>query len=602
MEGLVFFFALGLFFFYFFDVRPRLKSLEERLAKFERDAAGSAAHGSASREPAATVSSAPAPSPDQPDISPPAAAKSAREKVRRTVDLEALIGGRWLNYAGIIALIFGAAFFLKHAFDNEWIGEEARVLTGAVCGGALLAYSRRLLGRGYRFFSEGIAALGAAVLFLSIYAGWGFYRLFPQAVAFTGMVAVCGLTVALAVLRDSKRIAILALLGGFLTPILLSTGEERQLALFTYVLVLNAALLALAWARRWHSLDLLSFFGTQFLFWGWYNHFYSASRLMPTLVFSSIYFIQFGALPVVRGMRKEQLSGDQLFLILANAFWFLTALHGMLWSDYRWPLAGALAVLAAAHAGVSRTLWSPAPQPPSAASLLYGGLAVTFATLIVPVLLRGQWMIIAWAVEGAVLVGSGFYARLRLLRGAGLLLFGLVAFRLAAFPMASGPFLWNARFAAFLVTVLCFATALWLARPRGEMLDDSEQSLFAAVGVGANVFALWALSLEFWDLFGRAGIGFSIDRSFAQQLALSLSWTSYAIALMLIGVQRKIKGLRWQGLTLFGVVVGKVFLYDLSFLQQFYRILSFVILGIALLITSFLYHRRAPTDKPTQEG
>ena len=210
-------------------------------------------------------------------------------------------------------------------------------------------------------------------------------------------------------------------------------------------------------------------------------------------------------------------------------------------------------------------------------------------------------MIIAWAVEGAVLVWGGFYANLRPLRGAGLLLFGLVAFRLAAFPIASGPFLLNARFAAFLVTVLCFAIAIWLARPRRDILDQSEQSMFAAVAVGVNVLALWALSLEFWDLFRRPGIRFAIDRHLAQQLALSLLWTSYAITLMLTGVHRKIKGLRWQGLVLFGVVVVKVFLYDLSFLEQFYRVLSFVVLGLALLITSFLYHRRPPAENPRGE-
>lgn len=600
MVGIVLFLGLLLVFFYFFDVRARLKSLEERLAKLERKPPESVVRDSAPAEPSPTVSASPEPSPDA-AASPPTAAKTAPERVRRSVDLEALIGGRWLNYVGIIALIFGTAFFLKHAFENDWIGERARILTGAICGGALLVYSRRLLERGYRFFSEGIAGLGAAILFLSIYAGWGFYRLFPQAVAFTGMIAVSGLMVALALIRNSERIGVLALVGGYLTPILLSTGEDRHLVLFTYLLVLNGSLLTLAWGRRWRGLDLLSFFGTQFLFWGWYNSFYNASRLVPTFVFASIYFAQFATLPVIRTIRREPVSGDQIFLILANAFWFLTALHAVLWLDHRWILAAALTALAAAHSVVGRALWSADLKPPPTAGLLYGGLALTFATLVVPVLLRGQWMIIAWAVEGAVLVWGGFYANLRLLRGAGLLLFGLVAFRLAAFPIASGPFLLNARFAAFLVTVLCFAIATWLARPRGDVLDQSEQSLFAAVAVGVNVLALWALSLEFWDLFRRPGIRFTIDRHLAQQLALSLLWTSYAITLMLTGVHRKIKGLRWQGLVLFGVVVVKVFLYDLSFLQQFYRVLSFVVLGLALLITSFLYHRRPLAQNPGEE-
>jgi uncharacterized membrane protein len=85
-------------------------------------------------------------------------------------------------------------------------------------------------------------------------------------------------------------------------------------------------------------------------------------------------------------------------------------------------------------------------------------------------------------------------------------------------------------------------------------------------------------------------------------LALSLLWTFYAIGLMLSGVLWKAIGLRWQALVLFGVVVAKVFFYDLSFLQQFYRVLSFVVLGLALLLTSFLYHRRVLSDRPEEKS
>jgi uncharacterized membrane protein len=126
--------------------------------------------------------------------------------------------------------------------------------------------------------------------------------------------------------------------------------------------------------------------------------------------------------------------------------------------------------------------------------------------------------------------------------------------------------------------------------------------LFAGLGVAANVLALWALSMEFWDLFGKREVTFGVDRKLAQQLAFSLLWTSYAIGLMLSGVLWKATELRWQALVLFGVVVVKVFFYDLSFLQQFYRVLSFVVLGLALLLTSFLYHRRVLSDRPKEES
>jgi uncharacterized membrane protein len=99
------------------------------------------------------------------------------------------------------------------------------------------------------------------------------------------------------------------------------------------------------------------------------------------------------------------------------------------------------------------------------------------------------------------------------------------------------------------------------------------------------------LSLELWDYFGRQS-GLGIDSRLAQHLSLSLLWTAYASALIALGIHRKSLLLRWQALSLFGFVVIKVFIYDSSFLERFYRIVSFFILGLVLLVVSFLYQRK----------
>jgi len=114
--------------------------------------------------------------------------------------------------------------------------------------------------------------------------------------------------------------------------------------------------------------------------------------------------------------------------------------------------------------------------------------------------------------------------------------------------------------------------------------------------VAINVFALIALSLELWDHFGsHAGLG--IDSGLAQHLALSLLWTAYASGLIALGVKRESALLRWQALVLFGLVVVKVFIYDSSFLERFYRIVSFFILGLVLLTVSFLYQRKVARER-----
>jgi uncharacterized membrane protein len=126
-------------------------------------------------------------------------------------------------------------------------------------------------------------------------------------------------------------------------------------------------------------------------------------------------------------------------------------------------------------------------------------------------------------------------------------------------------------------------------------LNDSDLTVLAGLSVVMNIYALIALSLELWDYFGRsATIG--IDRGLAQHLALSVLWTAYATALLIVGMKRQSQLLRWQALILFGAAVLKVFFYDSSFLERFYRILSFFILGIVLMVVSFLYQRKTTRD------
>lgn len=590
----------------------RLKGLERRLQEVEGKLAALLAAPRAQPEAAPPAEAAPAEPPTttpptpaappagpvEPKFPPPQPSLAPQPPTPAGLDLETLVAGRWLNRIGILALLLAVAFFLKYAFENNWVGPSGRVAIGLLAGAGLLVYSQWLLRRGYLYFSEGIAGLGAGVLYLSFYAGWEYYKLFPQAVAFVGMAVVTAAMVAIAIGRDSQRIALIALVGGFLTPILVSTGTDQQLILFSYLAVLNAGLLALARTRNWRSLELLCFIATQIYFWGWYAAFYNDSKLVRTALFATLFFALFAALPVVRSRRMGTLRADQVVLILANASWFLLALRAMLWPDRRWTLTVAVLALAAAHLLVARKVPAPAEGTASLVRVLFAGLALTFVTLAIPIRLEGRWITLAWAVEGLVLVWSGFATRVRLLRAAGLLLFAVVALRLLTLPIPAERFILNARFAAFAVAVACFAVAFYLSRRQEEPLGPDEANFFALLAISVNFFALWALSLEVWDVFGRSQETLGLDTALAQQLGLSLLWTLYATALVVLGVRHTHAGLRWQGLVLFGLVVGKVFFYDLSSLERVYRIVSFVVLGVVLLVVSFLYQKRLSERSP----
>jgi len=577
----------------------RWRSLEQRLRAVEEQARGVAPPAAAK----APQPIAPKPPPPAVHAAPPVVpAPTAARPGPAGLDLETLIAGRWLNRIGILALLLAVAFFLKYAFDNDWVGERGRVAIGLLCGTGLLAYSEWLLRRGYRYFSEGIAGLGAGVLYLSLYASWSFYHLFPQAAAFAGMVVVTTAMVAVALGRDSQRLALVALTGGFLTPILLSTGKDQQVVLFTYLAVLDAGLLALARFRHWRSLEFLSFVATQVYFWGWYSSFYNDEKLGRTAAFATLFFLLFAALPVVGSRRTGTLFQGQGILVLLNAFWFLLALRAMLWPERRWALTLAVLGLAAGHLGIAQTAARPKEGETSLVRLLFAGLALTFVTLAIPIRLEGKWITMAWAVEGAVLAWSSLQSRVRFLRHAAAVLFGLVVVRLLFFPIPAERFLLNARFAAFAVAIAALGFSVLAAKRRPAAVEREAEPFFALLGIGANVLTVWALSLEVWDLFGRQRPAWGVDSELAQQLALSLLWTLYATGLILFGVRRSVLPLRWQGLLLLGFAVGKVFLFDLSFLERVYRIASFLALGVVLLAVSFLYQRSRSLAADKAEG
>ena len=501
-----------------------------------------------------------------------------------------------MNYIGILAILFAVAFFLKYAFENNWIGPRGRVGIGLLIGASLFPWSHRLLDRGYKYFSEGIAGLGAAVLYLSLWGGWHYYQVFSQTAAFAMMIAVTALTTIVAIGRNSERIAVLALIGGIVTPEIVSTGENHEITLFAYMAVLGAGMLALARVRDWKSLPPIQFIATLVYFWGWYSEFYREDALWTTLLFATLFFVLFAALPVVRSRREGELSLLENGIVLVNSLAYLVALRAMFWPDHRWALTIAVLALAAIHLAIERALPQKKTSGLPVTRIIFAGLALTFVTLAIPIRFDGRWITIAWAVEGAVLIWSGLRIRIGALRAAGFVLFVIAACRLTFIPLPAQQFLLNARFATFAVTVACFFLACYFARAEGVALEEPERTVFLGTAIAANIFALAALSLEILDYFERTPSP-GIDRNLAQQLALSSLWLVYALGLLGAGLWKKSAVWRWQALALLGVVIGKVFFFDLSFLERFYRIISFLLLGLALLLISFLYQRRLAGQK-----
>lgn len=452
------------------------------------------------------------------------------------------------------------------------------------------------MGRGYTYFSEGIAALGEATLFLSVWAGCQFYTLYSRDVGFVAMIAITVVMTAIAVGRNSPRLAVLSLLGGLLTPVLASSGKDQQVILFGYLLLLGAGALVLTALKEWGALAPIGLIGTQIYFWSWYSEFFHrTSPLERTVFFATLFFFLYSVLPAHQALRWVRMRETDILIILLNEFAYSTALFVLLWPNDKWPLTFLCIALAAGHVAVARMIPAPQAGESAIARLLFAGLALTYLTLSVPIRLEGKWITLTFAVEGAILAWTGFRALSSFLRQAGYLLLAISALRLLFMPPQGGALFLNERFAAYVVLIACFGVALWAASSHEADVTGHERLEVGVFGVAINVFALIALSIEFWDYFGRTNTG--IDAALAQHLSLSILWTVYATVLIILGVQNKSALVRWQGLALFGLVVGKVFLYDLSFLERAYRIFSFFVLGAVLLGVSFLYQRKLARER-----
>lgn len=182
-------------------------------------------------------------------------------------EMEMAIGGTWLSRIGAIAVVLGTLFFLKYAFDRGWIAEWMRVVMGLTTGAVLIGAAERWRRKKLNIFAQALAGAGVPILYLSVYASYGFYALVPQPIAFAGMCVVTLLTIGVALRHDSVFIAIMAAVGGMCTPWWLSTGEMNTVGLFAYVAALSAGLFALHVLRpRWIISGVIGYVGT----WIWW--------------------------------------------------------------------------------------------------------------------------------------------------------------------------------------------------------------------------------------------------------------------------------------------------------------------------------------------
>jgi uncharacterized membrane protein len=523
-------------------------------------------------------------------------------------DLESRIGSHWLNRIGIAALLIGISYFLKYAFDNNWIGPAGRVTIGLLAGIAVVLWSERFRAKGYKAFSYSLKAVGIGTLYLSVWAAFQIYSLIPSGAAFVMMLAVTSATAAMAWAQDAQLLAAFALTGGFSTPLLLSTGQNREVALFSYVILLDLATLLLVMFKPWRRLLVMSFAGTLLLYIGWYSSFYSRNQLGLTLTFATLFFAIFAIAPLVTLQPEGEvplLASIPAVLAFVNAGVYFLQAYVMIEEVDKTDMAWFALALAAVYIFLSRQVHTRKITPGASQilHLLHLAVALGFITVAIPIRLDAHWITIGWFVEAGILLWVADRIKSELLNVFALAALALGVVRLLLIDnFSTTQLIFNMRMATYTVAVIVLGAVAWFAARR---TDEAGRTVAAVAVVALNALALIALSHEVADYYARQITalapargrwtpayrndwrGVEIERSFTY----SALWMAYGATLMVVGFLRRSAFVRWQALLLIAATVVKVFLYDVSQLDRGYRIVSFIVLGALLLAISFVYQR-----------
>ena len=431
-------------------------------------------------------------------------------------NLEQVIGTRWMVWAGATIMVLGIGFFLKYAFEHGWIGPTARVVMGLLAGLTMLVAGEAARRKTYRFLSQGLTGGGMGALYLSIFAASSFYHLLETGTAFLFMGLVTATGITLAVLQDALPIAVLSTLGGIITPVLLSTGEDRAEALFTYLGVLNLGVLGAAFYRRWRALDLVAYTGTILLYSGWFSSFYTPQRMVVALVGLAVFFLLFILIPVVPVIRGRASSAPEAALLplgvgLATYFYGYRILH----DAHRNGFAGMLLLMAAAHLLLAQMVKRKAPgeQRLIGAQL---ALSMTFLTLAIPARLGLQAVTVAWAVEGPMLLWLGYRYAEPLVRAGGCVVLGFASWRVL---FVHQPLHWelftpvlNRAFATDMLVAGAFGVGAWICS--GRRASPWSRNLASTLALAGGLLGVLVLSMEIGSYGNLAGEALHLQMSY----------------------------------------------------------------------------------------
>lgn len=326
------------------------------------------------------------------------------EHLPQSVSMEYAVATHWLLRLGILILVVGIGFFLKYSIEEGWIDETVRVLLAAAAGLGLLFTGGLLLGRQYDLLGRGLMGGGLATLYFSIFSAANFYGLIGLTPAFALMALVTVSAGGMAVRFDSLLLAVLGIIGGYGTPVMLPAEEVNFVGLYGYILVLGVGVLGIAYRKNWPLLNFLSFGCTYTLFFAALADYQPAHfwRVMP---FLTAFFVLFSTMTFIHNMMNRTPSNLlDLLALFANAGIFYATAHWLISEAYsrEWVAAATLGLTAFYIGHIAYSLTRRLHD--RGLLLSFTGLAAFFLAVTVPLLLAREWITVSWAVQALVML------------------------------------------------------------------------------------------------------------------------------------------------------------------------------------------------------
>jgi uncharacterized membrane protein len=507
----------------------RVEGLEQRLAKIE----GKAPQATEPSQPIETSQAVEPPQPIEPTRPPPPEAAAPTpapprvppEPAKPNFIVAWFLGGNTIVRVGLVILFFGLAFLVKYGVEHQLIPAELRIAAVAAAGIALLVVGWRLRHK-RSDYALSLQGAGVAVLYLTVFGALRLYGMIPAPMAFVLLAAIAAFSAFLAIGQNSLALAVFGAAGGFLAPILASTGHGSHVVLFSYYLVLNAAIVAIAWFRAWRVLNVLGFLFTFLVGLAWGFRSYREELFDTTEPFLVAFFLMYVVIAILFARRqvaahRSYVDGMIVFGVPIAAFGLQAGLmrgseFGLAFSSVG---AGALyLMLSAILRRVGADRWMLLSES-------FLALGTVFVSLAIPLALDARWTSAAWAIEGAAVVWMGVRQGRPFARAFGILLqllAGLAFFR--AWPnLPEGPPLANAAFIGMvLVAFAGLATHRLLIASAKE--GGAEKAL-------APVFFLWGLA--WWLAGGAHEIHTFVDHEYRFFAALTFAtFTGFAFAIV----------------------------------------------------------------------